>query len=124
MTGNIGAPYEGVKMPMELEYMPSMVNLTLPNDDLDLQVLWLDVVEKKGLDFTSYDLLKRFCENCDYSPGEYVVMRRNFMRGVYPPYSGRFSNDFYIEGMGCPIRSEIWGCLAAGNPPKVVRNRY
>lgn len=115
VSGNIGAPYEGVKMPMELEFMPQMINCDLPNDDLDLQVLWLDVVERKGADFQAYDLLKSFCENCDYSPGEYAVMRKNYARGVYPPYSGKFCNDFYIEGMGCPIRSEVWGCLAVGN---------
>lgn len=115
VVGNIGAPYEGMKMPTELEYDPEMVNLSLPNDDLDLQVLWLDVVEKKGADFTSYDLLKQFCENCTYSPGEYAIMRKNFHRGIYPPYSGKFCNDFYTEGMGCPIRSEVWACLAVGN---------
>ncbi|MBQ9921463.1 MAG: ADP-ribosylglycohydrolase family protein [Clostridia bacterium] len=115
VVGNIGAPYEGMKMPTELEYDPEMVNLSLPNDDLDLQVLWLDVAEKKGADFTSYDLLKQFCENCTYSPGEYAIMRKNFHRAIYPPYSGEFCNDFYTEGMGCPIRSEVWACLAVGN---------
>lgn len=115
ISGNIGAPHEGVKMPMELEFQDYMIDCTQPNDDLDLQVLWLDVVEKKGLNFTSYDLLESFVKNCDYSPGEYAIMRKNYMRGIYPPYSGKFSNDYYIEGMGCPIRSEIWGCIAAGN---------
>ena len=115
ISGNIGAPHEGVKMPMDFEFMSEMINCDLPNDDLDLQVLWLDVLEKYGEHFTSYHLLDRFVNCCDYSPGEYSVMRKNFMRGIYPPYSGRFCNDFYIEGMGCPIRSEIWGCVAVGN---------
>lgn len=115
VSGNIGAPHEGVKMPMKLEFLPQMIDCDRPNDDLDLQVLWLDVVERKGENFTSYDLLESFCKNCDYSPGEYVVMRKNFARGVYPPYSGKFCNDYYTEGMGCPIRSEVWGCLAVGN---------
>lgn len=115
VSGNIGAPHEGVKMPMELPFLPQMIDCERPNDDLDLQVLWLEVAEKKGEHFTSYDLLKSFCENCDYSPGEYAVMRKNFERGIYPPYSGKFCNDYYVEGMGCPIRSEVWGCLAVGN---------
>lgn len=115
ISGNIGAPHEGVKMPMELEFMPEMINCELPNDDLDLQVLWLDVVEKKGENFTSYDLLDRFVNYCDYSPGEYAIMRKNYKRGIYPPYSGKFCNDFYVEGMGCPIRSEVWGCIGVGN---------
>lgn len=116
VIGTIGAPFEGIKMPMELEFRPEMVDAMLPNDDLDLQVLWLDVAERCGKDFTSYDLLKSFCENCDYSPGEYATMRKNYHRGIYPPTSGRFSNDFYLEGMGCAIRSEIWACLSPLDP--------
>ena len=42
VSGNIGAPYEGVKMPLELAFRPEMIDCSLPNDDLDLQVLWLD----------------------------------------------------------------------------------
>ena len=116
ISGNIGAPHEGVKMPMNFEFMPEMINCDLPNDDLDLQVVWLDVLEKYGEHFTSYNLLDRFVNCCDYSPGEYSIMRKNYMRGIYPPYSGKYCNDFYTEGMGCPIRSEIWGCVAVGNP--------
>ena len=116
ISGNIGAPHEGVKMPLDLPFLPQMINPDMPNDDLDLQVLWLDVMEQKGADFTSADLLERFVNNCDYSPGEYAVMRKNYERGIMPPFSGKFCNDYYIEGMGCPIRSEVWACVAVGNP--------
>ncbi|MCI8544086.1 MAG: ADP-ribosylglycohydrolase family protein [Lachnospiraceae bacterium] len=115
VSGNIGAPYEGVKMPLELTFQPEMIDCSLPNDDLDLQVLWLDVLERKGEHFSAFDLLDRFVNHCAYSPGEYAVMRKNYKRGIYPPYSGRFCNDYYREGMGCPIRSEIWGCVGVGN---------
>lgn len=120
VAGTMGAPYEGIKMPLELAFKPEMINTMLPNDDLDLQVLWLDVVKKYGEDFSSYDLLKCFCENCDYSPGEYAIMRKNFAKGIYPPESGRFCNDFYLQGMGCPIRSEIWACLYPAQPAKAA----
>ena len=120
VAGTMGAPYEGIKMPLELAFKPEMINTMLPNDDLDLQVLWLDVAKKYGTDFTSYDLQKCFCENCDYSPGEYAVMRKNYEKGIYPPESGRFCNDFYTEGMGCPIRSEIWACLFPVQPTRAA----
>ncbi len=120
VIGTLGAPYEGIKMPLELPFKPEMINTMLPNDDLDLQVLWLDVAEKYGKDFTPAQLLERFCTHCDYSPGEYAVMRKNFARGIYPPASGSFSNDFYISGMGCPIRSEVWACLAPLDPAMAV----
>lgn len=116
VVGTMGAPFEGVKMPLELPFKREMIDAMLPNDDLDLQVLWLDVVEKYGPDFTSNDLLKRFCDCCDYNPGEYAIMRKNYNRGIYSPLSGKFCNDFYTTGMGCPIRSEIWACLAPFSP--------
>ena len=108
VIGTLGAPFEGVKMPLELPFKPEMINTLLPNDDLDLQVIWYDVVKKHGEDFTSYDILRAFCEKYPGSPGEYSVMRKNYSRGIFPPYSGEYCNDFYVEGMGCPIRSEIW----------------
>ena len=120
VIGTLGAPFEGVKMPLELPFSPEMVNTMLPNDDLDLQILWLEVAEKRGTSFTSYDLHRAFCENCDYSPGEYAVMRKNYERGIYPPTSGKYSNDFYINGMGCPIRSEIWACLSPFDPARAA----
>ncbi len=116
VIGTLGAPYEGIKMPLKLPFSPEMINTMLPNDDLDLQVLWLDVAEQYGEGFTSDQLLHRFVNYCDYSPGEYAVMRKNFARGIHPPASGTFSNDFYRDGMGCPIRSEIWACLAPLDP--------
>ncbi len=120
VIGTLGAPYEGIKMPLELPFAPDMINTMLPNDDLDLQVLWLDVAERYGKDFTSARLLERFCTHCDYSPGEYAVMRKNFARGICPPASGSFSNDFYRSGMGCPIRSEVWACLSPLDPEGAV----
>ncbi len=116
VIGTIGAPFEGVKMPFDIPFRQEMVDAMLPNDDLDLQILWLDIVEKHGEYFTSYDLHRSFCENCDYSPGEYAVMRKNYARGIYPPVSGEYCNDFYINGMGCPIRSEIWACISPFDP--------
>lgn len=120
VIGTLGAPYEGIKMPLELPFKPEMINTMLPNDDLDLQVLWLDVAEKYGPDFTSDQLLERFVTHCDYSPGEYAIMRKNWLRGIRPPASGSFCNDFYTEGMGCPIRSEIWACLAPLDPARAA----
>lgn len=120
VIGTLGAPYEGIKMPLELPFAPEMINTMLPNDDLDLQVLWLDVAEKYGEDFTSDQLLDRFVNYCDYSPGEYAVMRKNWTRGIHAPVSGSFCNDFYIDGMGCPIRSELWACLAPLNPERAA----
>jgi len=116
VAGTIGAPYEGMKQLMEMQYTPAMTAAMLPNDDLDLQVLWLEVLEQKGTAFTSEDLANIFAGKCPYAPGEYAVFKKNYRRGIHPPYSGRFNNSYYLEGMGCPIRSEIWACVAPGDP--------
>ena len=70
IAGTIGAPYEGYKGIMDVEYTPELFGQaqtqseTIPNDDLDLQVLWLEVIEKTGANFTSDDLAKAFYEKC------------------------------------------------------------
>ena len=116
VAGTVGAPYEGMKQLMDLRYTPGMTASMLPNDDLDLQVLWLEVLEQKGTAFTSDDLAKVFAEKCPYAPGEYGVFKKNYRRGLRPPHTGKFNNSYYLEGMGCPIRSEIWACIAPGDP--------
>ncbi len=116
VSGTIGAPYEGAKELFEFNYDPAMIASMLPNDDLDLQILWLHVLEQKGVAFTTMDLAKAFAELCPYAPGEYATFRRNYRLGIMPPVSGWFNNHYYLEGNGCPIRSEIWACIAPGNP--------
>ena len=116
ISGTIGAPYEGFKGDLKVEYSPRLIENMLPNDDLDLQILWLEVLEEKGAAFTSADLAKAFYEKCPYAPGEYATFKKNYELGLLPPLTGRFNNNYYIEGMGCPIRSEIWACVAPGDP--------
>lgn len=60
-------------------------------------------------------MAKAFYEKVPYGPGEYAVFEKNYARGIYPPLSGRFNNRYYKDGMGCPIRSEIWACLFPGD---------
>jgi ADP-ribosylglycohydrolase len=120
VAGTIGAPYEGMKERMDMVYDPVLIADMLPNDDLDLQILWLDVLERRGEHLTAQDLAEAFFYRCPYSPGEYGVFKKNFARGLRPPATGAFSNPFYREGMGCPIRSEIWACVFPGNPEMAV----
>lgn len=121
ISGNIGAPYEGMKQYLSLEYSSEYLNEILPNDDLDLQVLWLEVLRRKGENFTSDDLADIFASNCEYAPGEYAFFKKNHRRRIPTPYSGEFNNEYYKNGMGAPIRSEIWACVAACNPELAAR---
>lgn len=116
IAGTIGAPFEGRKELFEYRFDPKAIEQMLPNDDLELQVLWLEVLEKKGIYLESSDLAEAFYSKCPYAPGEYAYFMKNYARGIFPPLSGSFNNRYYINGMGCPIRSEIWACISPGNP--------
>lgn len=116
VAGTIGAPYEGMKQLLHLSFRPEMIEKMLPNDDLDLQVLWLKVLEEKGVYTTSDDLAAAFSEYNVFWPGEYAWFKKNYDRGLRPPYTAKYENFFYNEGMGCPIRAEIWGLIMPANP--------
>ena len=116
MGGAVGARFEGNKGWIEISPDEMFPEKMPPNDDLDLQVVWLRVLEEKGASLTSDDLAAAWLENCWYPFNEYGVFRRNWRLGIRPPESGRFTNRFWETGMGCPIRAEIWGYVFPGAP--------
>lgn len=124
LGGAAGAPLEGVKKLIDIKDFEEIYNPDLPNDDLDIQLLWLDVLETKGVSLNSCDLADAWMEKCWYPFSEYGYFRKNYERGIKPPYSGIINNSFFKEGMGCPIRSEIWGIISAGNPELAADYAY
>ncbi|MBS1372014.1 MAG: ADP-ribosylglycohydrolase family protein [Lentisphaeria bacterium] len=121
ICGSIGAPLEGCKQLFNYRFDPAFWRIALPNDDLELQILWLNVIERIGLGFDADDLADAFLAHVPYNPGEYAYFKRNYRRGIHPPASGTYNNHYYHEGMGCCIRAEIWACLAAGDPALAAR---
>lgn len=119
--GAVGARYEGYKGWVEVTADKMWPDKLPPNDDLDLQVLWLKVLEEKGAATTSDDLATAWLDGCWYPFNEYGIFRRNWRLGIHPPASGRFTNQFWDTGMGCPIRSEIWGYVFPGAPTLAAR---
>ena len=47
LGGAAGAPVEGIKKVIDVGNFTEIFNPDLPNDDLDLQLLWLDVLKNK-----------------------------------------------------------------------------
>lgn len=119
--GAIGARFEGTKGWIEISPDEMFPEEMPPNDDLDLQVLWLKVLEEKGIALTSDDLAEAWLEGCWYPFNEYGIFRRNWKLGIHPPNSGSFTNQFWETGMGCPIRAEIWGYVFPGAPDLAAR---
>ena len=112
--GTAGGPAEGRKELLDFPLNEELLHRALPNDDLDLQILWLELIERAGFDITARDMGREFYDKVPYGPGEYAYFQKNFERGIYPPLSGTYNNRYYQNGMGCPIRSEIWACLFPG----------
>ena len=62
ICGSIGAPLEGCKQLFDYKFDPEFWKISLPNDDLELQVLWLNVIEKLGLDLDADDFAEAFAK--------------------------------------------------------------
>jgi ADP-ribosylglycohydrolase len=113
--GTLGGPAEGKTGPLSLTYYDPVPDQMLPNDDLDLQVVWLETIRRNGLPVDRRLLAEAWLEHIHLWPDEYGVASRNLDQGIYPPFSGSFDNGF-TAGMGAAIRTEIWACLAPGDP--------
>jgi ADP-ribosylglycohydrolase len=120
--GTLGGPFEGDKAVQDLAFYRPVPDRPLPNDDLDLQLVWLKMLEdldgrEPGLcDFADYWL--RYLRH--YPWDEYGICLMNLEAGLPPPACGAFRNG-YVDNMGSPIRSEIWACLAPGDPQHAAR---
>lgn len=114
LGGTLGMPFEGCMGPLDVS-LEEMAGRMLPNDDLDLQLLWIRVLEQHGLATRSYHLAQAASTHYACYPDEYGVARCNTQRGLVPPMTGSHNNPFG-DGMGAAIRSEIWACIAPGKP--------
>ena len=122
--GVLGAPFEGLRQINNVEYYTQdLTQGPPPNDDLDLQLVWLNAVEKYGK-FISANILGEYWLTYilpDWA--EYGYCKNNLRAGLVPPLSGSVENPFG-QSNGCFIRSEIWACLAPGRPEIATRYAY
>ena len=120
--GIIGSKQENNKNMLHYSFENVFPDVFPPNDDFDLQVLWLyEILEKKGVNFDSYDLAQEFCKRNICWANEYRVAINNIDRALWPPLSGMFDNEYFNASMGCPIRSEVWALIAPANPRLAMR---
>ena len=119
--GTLGMPYEGVPGPLQLNYYAPVPEDMAPNDDLDLQVLWACLLALQEEPVVRHDFFaEAWLHHVRFACDEYGVCIRNLRNGVPPPYSGSYDN-WFVNGLGAAIRSEVWACLAPGNPGLAAR---
>lgn len=118
--GTLGMPMEGYIGTKDISYYDPVPTSMLANDDLDLQVVWVEVIRRCGLPVNRRDLADGWLRHMKALPDEYGVVIRNLRTGLFPPLSGYYDNKFYA-GMGSAIRTELWAGLAPGDPELAVK---
>jgi ADP-ribosylglycohydrolase len=118
--GTLGTPHEGKPGPLNLSFYNPEPKGILPNDDLDLQLVWLHHLQQTGSPSVTPDLLsKAWQQYVEFPYDEYAVCLRNAAYGFEDHWLGAFDN-WFSECMGAAIRSEMWACLAPGNPERAA----
>jgi hypothetical protein len=113
--GTLGLPYEGWLEPPDLEFYDPVPLEPPPNDDVELQMVWLHLLEQRGLRLGQKDFAEGWIRHIHYMWDEYGRCRWNLATGIPATNCGTHGNPFHA-GMGSPIRSEIWASLYPGQP--------
>lgn len=122
--GTMGAPYEGARQMNDIKGFATDASVVLPNDDLDLQLMWLIAVEKCGIAGLDSKRLGEFWLSY-ITPhwNEYGICKTNMGLGIQPPLSGDCFNN-WKHSNGAWIRTEIWASLAPGAPDIAMKYAY
>ena len=124
--GTLGAPLEkgiGEPEPFDVWWYPKLQEGGIPNDDLEMQLVWLNAFEEHGAALNAQHLAQYWLNHIGYNWDEYGWSRMNLRLGLLPPISGHY-NNWFLDCMGCPIRSEIFACVAPGLPRLAVQYAY
>lgn len=122
--GTLGTPFEGRRELLDVQGFTSKPGHPLPNDDLDLQLVWLKALEQYGPLGVNEQILGEYWLN--FIPpqwNEYGICKSNMRAGLLPPLSGAHEN-VWKNSNGAWIRSEIWACCTPGRPDLAVRYAY
>ena len=122
--GTLGAPFEMKKELLDISGFHSEPGKPLPNDDLDLQLIWLKALEAYGPLGVNERILGEYWIN--FIPpnwNEYGIGKANMKAGIPPPLSGDYNNP-WKHSNGAWIRSEIWACCTPGRPDLVTKYAY
>ncbi len=115
--GTLCMPFEGKTDVNNISFFTNLkANEPAANDDLDLQILWLKALEENNARINAYTLGQYWLKYVPVNWNEYGVAKENMKMGIVPPLSGEYNNNRWKTSNGAWIRSEIWACIAPGNP--------
>lgn len=118
--GTLGTPHEGKMALLDLNFYDPVPTGILPNDDLDLQLVWLHHLRRRQATRVTPELMaEAWREHVRFPFDEYAVCLRNQELGLTGSAVGAFDN-WFGECMGAAIRSEIWACIAPGEPERAA----
>ena len=107
--GTLGTPFEGKREVLDVTGFNSEPGNPLPNDDLDLQLIWLLAVMERGRDINERVLGEYWLEYISPYWNEYGVGKSNMTRGLIPPFSGEYENEWkHSNGARKPFATAIW----------------
>ncbi len=122
--GTLGVPVEWRRQINDISfYLQNLKGEPVPNDDLDLQLVWLATLEMHGIDIDAHVLADSWLLYVTPHYNEYGTGKANLRRGLLPPLTGNHDNEFK-DSCGAFIRSEIWACLAPGLPNVAAKYAY
>ncbi len=123
--GTIGTPYEGKRELLDVKGFAVKPGEPLPNDDLDLQLVWLRAMDELGPESVNEETLGEYWLSY-IGPhwNEYGNGKANLRRGVLPPLSGELNNEAWKHSNGAWIRTEIWACLYPLQVEKAIRYAF
>ena len=120
--GTIGTPFEGQRQINDVKGFNSPKGNPLPNDDLDLQLVWLRAMDEQGPDAVDNKVLGQYwMEYVGPHWNEYGVCKSNMRSGFLPPISGSFQNERWMDSNGAWIRTEIWACTHPATIEKAIK---
>ena len=113
--GTLGGPYEGKREILNVKGFSTTKGEPLPNDDLDLQLVWLHAVECEGPRNIDAKTLGEYWMSF-ITPywSEYGISKTFMLRGVSPSVAGDIDANIWKHSNGSWIRTEIWACLNPG----------
>lgn len=123
--GTLGGPYEGRQQINDVQGFVTKPGEVLPNDDLDLQLIWLKAMEEQGPDGVNAQVLGEYWLSfIGPTWNEYGVGKSNLRAGMPAPMSGEYNNEYWKHSNGAWIRTEIWACLYPGNVEKAIEYAF